>query len=265
MTSRKLSRITYITAVGLIIAALLSGCGLFAPREPETLSPPEASETIKTPETTTETPETTTEETSAETEIVPRQIPKDEFDVAELGIPAYDGQPYVEMNDGEPYFTEEDLVTEHYIELSELDELHRCGSNMMCADEEHMASSRRGRISYKPSGWHGGGFYQRSHLLMRKLSDCDESRNLISGTATFNQETMLEWEERVTAYIWAHKGIHVIYRVSPWFEGDNLIATGVLMEACSVEDEGGLKFCVFCYNVEPDATIDYRTGEYVVN
>ncbi|MGI6072561.1 MAG: DNA/RNA non-specific endonuclease [Lachnospiraceae bacterium] len=189
----------------------------------------------------------------------------EKFNIDNINIPAYSGKPVVQINNNVPFFTEDEIVTKPYISLSELDSLGRCGSNIMCADEPGIQEGERENISdIKPSGWHSGGFYQRSHLLMWKLSGCNDRRNLIAGTDTFNQEAMLEYEERVTAYLWRNEKNHVMYRVSPLFEGDNLIATGVLMEACSVEDSGkGLSYCVFVYNVEPGYKINYKNGDYL--
>lgn len=185
------------------------------------------------------------------------------LDISQIEIPEYSGSPTATINNNEPFFEDDELTTEYYILLSDLDELGRCGSNVMCADEEDMATGERDSISdIHPTAWHGGGFYNRSHLLMWKLSGCDDERNLITGTVTFNQETMLEYEEQVTAYLWANEENHVMYRVTPLFDGENLLADGVLMEAYSVEDGGSLSFCVFCYNVEPGAEIDYATGDY---
>ncbi len=186
------------------------------------------------------------------------------FDISSIDIPAYSGSPNSEINGGVPFFSQEEITDEFFIELSELDELGRCGSNIMCADEEHIQTGERDWIRFiHPSGWHSNSIYQRSHLLMWKLSGCDDEHNLITGTETFNQEGMLEYEERVTAYLWRHAGAHVMYRVTPLFKENELVARGVLMEALSVEDGGqGLSFCMFIYNVEPDYKIDYSTGDY---
>lgn len=186
------------------------------------------------------------------------------LDVSAVEIPAYSGAPNVLINDGIPFFSEEEIITEFGISLAETDSLKRCGSCRMCADEEHIQTGERESISdIHPTGWHSNSIYQRSHLLMWKLCGSDDERNLITGTETFNQEGMLEYEERVTAYLWRHKGSHVIYRVTPLFEGSDLVARGVLMEAMSAEDGGkGLSFCIFIYNVEPGYDIDYSTGDY---
>lgn len=218
------------------------------------------------------------EETTAEKQTKPEKETKAEketsaaedsqyasgFDVHNIDIPEYNGKPLVKINGGKPFFTDDEITDEYFMELSEMDSLGRCGSNWMCADEPHITEGERDSISdIHPSGWHKGGFYQRSHLLMWKLSGCNDERNLITGTDTFNQETMREYEERVTAYLWKHEKNHVMYRVSPLFEGNDLVARGVLMEAYSVEDGGkGLQYCIFVYNAEPDYIIDYATGDY---
>ena len=116
----------------------------------------------------------------------------------------------------------------------------------------------------KPAGWHGGGFYERSHLLMWKLSGINDLRNLVTGTAKFNEDNMQDYEKKVTAYLWDHDNNHVMYRVTPVYKGDELLCRGVLMEAYSVEDHGKLEYCVFVYNAEPGATIDYLTGDFMI-
>lgn len=187
------------------------------------------------------------------------------FELYQIEIPEFDGNTYVlEMQNNEPYFKPEDMSDTYFTRMSDLDDLGRAGSNIMCADEPHIQTGERGNISeLKPSGWHGGGFYQRSHLLMWKLSGLDDIRNLVTGTATFNGTNMLEYEEQVTRYLWDHPDNHVMYRVSPYYVGDELVCRGVLMEAYSIEDEGDFSYCVFIYNVEPGAVIDYATGDYM--
>ncbi|MBR3004583.1 MAG: DNA/RNA non-specific endonuclease [Lachnospiraceae bacterium] len=185
----------------------------------------------------------------------------EEFNIYALDIPDYSGSPTVAINDDTPFFASAELTEEFYIELAELDVYGRCGSCMMCADEPHIQEGERESLyDIEPSGWHGRSIYQRSHLLMWKLGGPDEERNLITGTETFNQEAMLEYEERVTAYLWRNPSNHVIYRVTPLFKDRELVARGVLMEAYSVEDAGRLKFCVFVYNVEPGYQINYSDG-----
>ena len=185
------------------------------------------------------------------------------FDIYAIDIPDYSGKAWVEINGNEPFFTDSEITNEFFIDISDLDGRGRCQGNIMCADEEHMQDGERQSLSgITPTGWHSGSIYQRSHLLMWKLGGPDDERNIITGTETFNQETMLEFEERVTAYIWRHPGIHVMYRVTPYFKGRDKVARGVLMEAYSVEDSGGLTFCIFAYNVEPGCAIDYADGTY---
>ena len=187
-----------------------------------------------------------------------------DFDLDEEGIdiPKYKDEEIIEINGGEPYFTV--LYTEFFIQLTELDDLGRAGSAMMCADEEDLQTGEREDISaIHPSGWHGDSIYDRSHLLMWKLSGCNDERNLITGASTFNTESMLTYEMEILYFLYDNEDMHVMYRVTPLFEEEELVARGVLMEAVSVEDGGeGLMFCVFCYNVEDGYTIDYTDGNY---
>lgn len=179
-------------------------------------------------------------------------------------IPEFNGEDYyVEINDNKTFFTADEMLTEYTTSLSELDSLKRAHVAWMCADEEHIQTGERESIyKLKPAGWHGGGFYQRSHLLMWKLSGINDLRNLVTGTDTFNQENMQDYEKMVTAYLWKHEENHVMYRVTPLYYDDELLCRGVLMEAKSVEDDGAFEFCVFVYNAEPYAIIDYATGDY---
>lgn len=187
------------------------------------------------------------------------------FDVYEIGIPDYDGEnEVITINSGESFFKPDEIKESYFTQLSPLDSYERAGSAIMCADEAHIQEGERTSISdLKPSGWHSGGFYERSHLLMWKLSGINEIENLVTGTATFNEENMQNYEKQVTRYLWDHEGNHVMYRVTPLFKGTELVCRGVLMEAYSVEDQGELEFCVFVYNIEPGAVIDYATGDYM--
>lgn len=179
-------------------------------------------------------------------------------------IPEFNGEDYVaEINDNKTFFTDDELLTEYETSLSELDDLGRAHVAWMCADEEHIQTGERESIyKLKPAGWHGGGFYERSHLLMWKLSGINDLRNLVTGTATFNEFNMQDYEKKVTAYLWDNEYNHVMYRVTPVYNSDELLCRGVLMEAKSVEDDGDLEYCVFVYNAEPGVTIDYRTGDF---
>ena len=190
-------------------------------------------------------------------------------------IPQYDGSsPYVVINDNIPGFSEEDYTTESFEKYSELDELGRCGVAYanICRETMPPEGDERGSISsVTPTGWvqkkyDGEYLYNRCHLIGYQLSDEDANKlNLITGTRYFNVTGMLPFENQVADYINnqnANEDNHVLYRVTPYFEGDNLLASGVQMEAYSVEDNGkGVCFNVYVYNVEPGITIDYATGE----
>ena len=188
-----------------------------------------------------------------------------------LDVPEYEGEPYVEINGNTPDFTEAELTTEAYETYSELDFLGRCGEAEACIGEELMPTEERESISeVKPTGWKnekyenvdGGYLYNRCHLIGYQLSgENANEENLITGTRYMNVEGMLPFEDMVADYVHETDN-HVMYRVTPVFEGDDLVASGVQMEAESVEDEGeGVSFNVYVYNVQPDITIDYATGD----
>ena len=185
-------------------------------------------------------------------------------------VPEYTGQPYVEINDNEPSFTKEELTTDSYEEYSPLDELGRCQTAEACVGEDLMPTQKRESISsVKPTGWvnkeydgiDGGYLYNRCHLIGFQLTgENANERNLITGTRYMNVEGMLPFEDEVAAYI-KETDNHVMYRVTPVFEGDDLVASGVQMQAESVEDDGvGISFNVYVYNVQPYVVIDYKTG-----
>lgn len=186
-------------------------------------------------------------------------------------IPAYAGEPYVVIHDNVPGFTQEDLVTDSYESYSELDALNRCGVVMACIGQDLMPTQERGSIGQvKPTGWQtvkydcvdGKYLYNRCHLIGFQLTGENANEcNLITGTRYLNVEGMLPFENMVADYV-TETGNHVLYRVTPIFEGDNLVASGVQMEAQSVEDDGeGIAFNVYCYNVQPGVEIDYATGD----
>ena len=176
-------------------------------------------------------------------------------------LPVYDeksGEASVKINGGKPYFAPEDaaFLPEQY--YGELGSLGRCTGAYALLSEELMPSGSRGSISeFEPSGWQEG-YYQRSHLIAWQLTGQNIDRNLITGTELLNQETMKGYEESVAQYL-TGTGNHVMYRVTPIYEGTNLVASGVLMEAQSVEDDQ-LCFCVYCFNVQPGGKINYKTG-----
>ena len=190
--------------------------------------------------------------------------------IEELNIPEYDGQSYVIINDNHPSFTEEDLNRQPFEEYSPLDFYGRTRTAFAMLDRDMMPEVERGPIQdVKPSGWHTVRYddliedmylYNRCHLIAFELTgQNDNPENLITGTRYLNVEGMLQWENKVASYIRRTEN-HVLYRVTPVYEGDDLVAKGVLMEAQSVED-GEIEFCVFCYNVQPGVVIDYSTGE----
>lgn len=186
-------------------------------------------------------------------------------------IADYDGSPYAEINGNVPNFTEEDLTTEPFELYSELDDLGRCG--VACANicKELMPTEKRGDIGHiKPTGWQsarydsvdGQSLYNRCHLIGFQLAgENDNRQNLITGTRYMNVDGMLPFENLVADYV-KETGNHVLYRVTPVFQGTELVARGVQMEAMSVEDGGeGVYFNVYAYNVQPGIGIDYATGD----
>lgn len=186
-------------------------------------------------------------------------------------IPDYSGQPYVVLEDNWPDFDAGDLTLEAFETYSELDALGRCGPAYANICLEIMPTEPRGDIGQvKPSGWQtakydcvdGKYLYNRCHLIGYQLAGENANRkNLITGTRYMNVEGMLPFENMVDDYV-ENTGNHVLYRVTPVFEGANLVASGVQLEAFSVEDEGeGICFNVYIYNVQPGITIDYATGE----
>ncbi|MBQ8636546.1 MAG: DNA/RNA non-specific endonuclease [Clostridia bacterium] len=186
-------------------------------------------------------------------------------------IPEYSGVPYVELNGNVPYFTEDDYTTDSFEVYKKLDYLGRCGFALACVGRDIMPTVERGAIGMvKPTGWQtvkydwidGKYLYNRCHLLGYQLTgENANERNLITGTRYMNTEGMLPFENMVAEYV-KETDNHVLLRVTPVYEGANLLAHGVVMEALSMEDNGeGVCFNVFCYNVQPGVKIDYKTGE----
>ncbi|MBR0373082.1 MAG: DNA/RNA non-specific endonuclease [Mogibacterium sp.] len=186
-------------------------------------------------------------------------------------IPEYSGEPYVVINGNVPEFSDEEIVTESYEFYSPLDGLGRCGTAMACIGKDLMPTGERQQISsIHPTGWHSNRYdfvdqemlFNRCHLIAFQLAGEDlNDRNLITGTRYLNTIGMLPFEEEVGYYV-RRTGNHVMYRVSPIFKGNELVARGVHMEALSVEDGGkGICFNVYCYNVQPRIEIDYATGD----
>ena len=191
-------------------------------------------------------------------------------------IPEYNGSPYVEINDNIPYFSEDDYTTKSFEKYSELDILGRSGVAYanICKEIMPKDGEERGEIgSIKAlTGWKQKRYddlikdkylYNRCHLIGWQLAGENANKNnLITGTRYLNTEGMLPFENEVAEYIRKNKKNHVLYRVTPIFEGNNLLASGVQMEAWSVEDKGkGVCFNVYCYNVQPGIVINYATGD----
>ncbi len=188
-------------------------------------------------------------------------------------IPDYFGEDVIELGGGRPCFNEwdiENITGEHY---SDLDGLGRCGTAYALLDRSMMPTGKREEIGHiKPTGWRQRKYegivdadppflYNRSHLIARALAGEEANeKNLITGTRYMNATTMLPWEEMVMRYIEDTNG-HVLYRVTPYFKGDELLARGVEMEAYSVEDKGSLCYHVFVYNIQPGIELDYATGK----
>lgn len=195
-------------------------------------------------------------------------------EATDIKIPDYSGAPFVIINNNIPFFDENDYAKETFESYSKLDSLSRCGVAYANVSRELMPTEERGKIrDIKPSGWRQAKYegivdsnppylYNRCHLIAYCLTaENANEQNLITGTHYMNVEGMLPFEEEVARYLDRNDN-HVLYRVTPIFEGNNLVASGVLMEAYSIEDNGsGICFCVYCYNVQPGVTIDYRTGK----
>ena len=206
---------------------------------------------------------------NAESDALPEYVGEGAESVEE--IPEFSDAAYVAVNGNVPFFMPEEITDESYEYYSELDELGRCGVTMACIGVDIKPTEDRGEIgSVKPTGWQsvkydcgdGKYLYNRCHLIGFQLAgENANKRNLITGTRYLNIEGMLPFENLVADYVQETKN-HVLYRVTPIFDGDNLVAHGVLMEGYSVEDAGeGVQFCVYAYNVQPGVIIDYSTGE----
>lgn len=258
---RKLQTKIAATLLSITMLFGLAGCSSSAP------SSSVVSESVASSEpAATEAP--TPEPTEAPT-ATPTAEPTTTITLAD--IPAYSGDPYVAIHDNVPLFTDSELTTASFEDYSPLDSLGRCGVAYSCVGLETMPTEERGSIGQvKPSGWHtvkydfvdGKYLYNRCHLIGYQLTAENANvQNLITGTRALNIDGMLPFENMVADYI-KETSNHVLYRVTPMFEGDDLVPRGVLMEAKSVEDNGdGILFCVFAYNVQPGVTIDYATGD----
>lgn len=197
----------------------------------------------------------------------PTEAPKPVINLS--SIPEFNGNPYVEINNNSPSLS--DVTTSSFEYYSDLDDLGRCGVCYACIGQDIMPTEERGAIGMvKPSGWHlvkynnvdGKYLYNRCHLIGYQLAGENANvKNLITGTRYLNIEGMLPFENLTADYV-KETNNHVMYRVTPIFDGDNLLASGVQMEGYSVENKGsGISFNVFCYNAQPDIGIDYSNGD----
>ena len=215
----------------------------------------------------------TVNENSIETTNTNIAIPEENYEIEINGeiIEWYSGEPYIEINNNQPFFTKNDHTKKAFEKYTELDELGRCGVAYANICQELMPTEDRGKIGHiKPSGWHtikydfvdGKYLYNRCHLVGFQLAgENDNEKNLITGTRYLNIQGMLDHENMIAEYV-KETNNHVLYRVTPIYIEDNLVASGVLMEGYSVEDKGkGICFNIFAYNVQPGAIIDYKTGE----
>lgn len=285
-SNKRNNKLSYFLTL-LLCLCMLVGCGsgaatqvMLKAEDSETES---YVETVQTEFAENDPGDETEIQTAAETEIqAAAQVQSDDskqkvvhtgtasaFNAAD--VPAYSGKPYTAVNNNEPYFTSDNLTTEAFENYSELDALGRCGVAYANVCLETMPTEKRGSISeVKPTGWHsvkydnvdGKSLYNRCHLIGYQLTaENANQQNLITGTRYLNVDGMLPFENMVADYV-KETDNHVLYRVTPIFTGDNLVADGVLMEGYSVEDEGdGICFCVYAYNVQPGITIDYATGD----
>ncbi len=228
-----------------------------------------AAETVK--ETTGAAVESVVVETVQTPKAAAAQTKKISSSFELSAVPAYSGQPYIAVNDNVPYFSDSDLTAVSFEDYGDLDALGRCSVAYASVGTDTMPTEKRGNIGQvKPTGWHttkydfvdGKYLYNRCHLIGYQLTaENANEKNLITGTRYLNVQGMLPFENMTADYV-KETGNHVLYRVTPVFEGDNLVADGVLMEAESVEDQGeGVEFCVFVYNVQPGVAIDYATGD----
>lgn len=202
---------------------------------------------------------------------VPAKMNQEQETILSLGdIPAFDGStPGIIINGNEPAFPESDYTKESFESYSELDSLGRCGSAYANIGRDIMPTEKRGKIGMiKPSGWQtkkydsvdGKYLYNRCHLIGYQLSgENANEKNLITGTRYLNVDGMLPYENKVADYV-KETGNHVLYRVTPVYKGDNLLADGVVLEAASVENSD-IRINVYLYNEQPGITIDHATGE----
>ncbi len=271
--------IAAVVIVGILLIVLLAGGGLDLPSGDlpggdtqgdlpvitgAPTSAPDAPGTSPATDAPSDTPTEAPTDAPTEAETQPAG-----FDLA--AIPPFSDVPFAVVNDNVPFFTEADMVPKSFETYGDLDSLGRCTTCFACVGKDLMPTDERGDISkIYPTGWvqnyypfvEQEALYNRSHLIGHQLTgENDNKKNLITGTRYMNADGMIPFENMVADYVLETNG-HVLYRVTPIFEGNNLVAAGVLMEAKSVEDNGeAVEYCVFCYNVQPGVKIDYKTGK----
>ena len=266
-------RALLIVSVLLAFCLLFSGCGIDG-SNPQGTGPSQITSSTSSPDSF-ENNESSNISTPSDTNDNTNQTQSDSKPISLDSIPAYSGKAYVYINNGNPGFSDSDLKTKSYEYYSPRDRLGRCGVVHACIGRDIMPTEDRGSIGMvKPTGWHtvkydcvdGKYLYNRCHLIGFQLTgENANEENLITGTRYMNVTGMLPFENMVADYV-KETGNHVMYRVTPLFKGNNLLAHGVQMEAYSVEDDGdGICFNVFVYNVQPQITIDYATGESSYN
>lgn len=278
-----MKKLNAILAILLTVCLLFSGCATGASDAAESTSSPPAPTQGTTEYSTSESSVTSgqlvngsetmsvTEEEATVPSTEAPSVPDEEHTASLASIPVFSGSPYVVVNDNVPDFSDTDYTTQSYEYYSDLDSLGRCGVAMACIGTDIMPTEERGDIGQvRPTGWHtvkydcveGKYLYNRCHLIAYQLSgENANTKNLITGTRYMNVEGMLPFENMVADYV-KETDNHVLYRVTPIFEGNNLLATGVQMEAYSVEDEGdGICFNVFVFNVQPQISINYANGD----
>ena len=266
-------RAILIVSVLLAFCLLFSGCGIDG-SNPQGTGPSQITSSTSSPDSF-ENNESSNISTPSDTNDNTNQTQSGSKPVSLDSIPAYSGKAYVNINNGNPGFSDSDLKTKSYEYYSPRDRLGRCGVVHACIGRDIMPTEDRGSIGMvKPTGWHtvkydcvdGKYLYNRCHLIGFQLTgENANEENLITGTRYMNVTGMLPFENMVADYV-KETGNHVMYRVTPLFKGNNLLAHGVQMEAYSVEDDGdGICFNVFVYNVQPQITIDYATGESSYN
>ena len=266
MMWKRLLRIRWALLAVFLVALLIGGAWFITNKVGENFAEQETQGSGSEPEPELDL---TPVQTDSPVDAFYTKVPRPSITLAE--IPPYSGNAWVKLNDGKP-FLEGDEMEEIQILLTPLDSLERCGAVMMLAGPETLPTAERRSISaIHPSGWvqkqypelindAEGRIYRRCHMLMFAFSGLNATEeNLMTGTDHFNKNAMGGWETQVLEYI-RSTGHHVLYRCTPFFDGDDLLARGLLVEALSLEDDE-IDICVYCYNVQPGIELDYATGD----